>query len=97
MQKSGRSWDGFIEDGATIKDIDTTAIKKFQKLAVKRIPLIAGEKSAQAILLKLNLQERGKLRRAALLLFGKDPKKILHERLHQDRQVCKRYRHHQHG
>jgi ATP-dependent DNA helicase RecG len=76
MQKSGRSWDGFIEKSATLKDIDTAAINKFRKLAAKKIPLIAGEKSVQAILLKLNLLERGKLRRAALLLFGKNPKKF---------------------
>ena len=76
LAKSGRSWDVFNEDNATLKDIDTAAIKKFQKLAAERIPLIAGEKSVKAILHKLNLLEKGKLRRAALLLFGKDPKKF---------------------
>ncbi len=76
MQKSGRSWDGFIEDGATLKDIDPAAINKFRKLAAKKIPQIAGEKSVQAILQKLNLLEKGKLRRAAILLFGKNPKKF---------------------
>jgi len=76
MQKSGRSWDGFIEEGATLKDIDPAAINKFRKLAVKKIPQIASEKSAQAILQKLNLLENGKLRRAAILLFGKNPKKF---------------------
>ncbi len=76
MQKSGRTWDGFIEEGATLKDIDTAAINKFRKLAVKKIPQIAGEKSVQAILQKLNLLEKGKLRRAAVLLFGKNPKKF---------------------
>lgn len=76
MQKSGRSWDGFIEEGATLKDIDPAAINKFRKLAVKKIPQIAGEKSVQAILQKLNLLEKGKLRRAAILLFGKNPKKF---------------------
>ncbi|MFH1287193.1 MAG: ATP-binding protein [bacterium] len=38
MKKSGRSWDGFIEDRATLKDIDTTAINKFKKLAVNESP-----------------------------------------------------------
>ena len=76
MSKSGRSWDGFIEDNATLKDIDVAAIKKFRALATKRIPLIAGEKSVKAILHKLNLLEKSKMRRAALLLFGKDPKKF---------------------
>jgi ATP-dependent DNA helicase RecG len=76
MQKSGRSWDGFIEEGATLKDIDTAAINKFRKLAAKKIPQIAAEKNIQAILQKLNLLEKGKLRRAAVLLFGKNPKKF---------------------
>lgn len=76
MQKSGRSWDGFIEEGATLKDIDPSAINKFRKLAAKKIPQIAAEKSVQAILQKLNLLEKGKLRRAAVLLFGKNPKKF---------------------
>ncbi len=76
MQKSGRTWDGYIEEGATLKDIDTAAINKFRKLAVKKIPQIAGEKSIQAILQKLNLLEKGKLRRAAILLFGKNPKEF---------------------
>ena len=76
LAKSGRSWDVFIEDNATLKDIDTAAINRFRKLASKRIPLIAGEKSVKAILHKLNLLEKGKLRRAALLLFGNNPKKF---------------------
>jgi ATP-dependent DNA helicase RecG len=76
MRKSGRSWDGFIEEGATLKDIDTSAINKFRKLAAKKIPQIAAEKNVQAILQKLNLLEKGKLRRAAVLLFGKNPKKF---------------------
>ena len=38
--------------------------------------MIAKEKSTRAVLQKLNLMEEGKLRRAALLLFGKDPKKF---------------------
>src|SRR3990172_4702448 len=76
LERSGRSWDGFIEKSATLKDIDTAAIKKFSRLAAKRIPHIEGEKTVQAILHKLNLLEKGKLRRAALLLFGKNPKKF---------------------
>jgi len=35
-----------------------------------------GEKSAKAVLHKLNLLVKGKLRRAAILLFGKNPKKF---------------------
>jgi len=76
MRKTGRSWDDFIEERATIKDIDVTAVKNFQKLAAKKIPQIVKEKSIPAILQKLNLLEKSKLRRAAILLFGKNPKKF---------------------
>jgi ATP-dependent DNA helicase RecG len=76
MQKSGRSWDGFIEEGATLKDIDPAAIKKFRELAVAKIPQMTKEKSVEAILQKLNLLEKGRLRRAAVLLFGKNPKQF---------------------
>jgi len=76
MQKSGRSWDGFIEERATLKDIDPAAIKKFRELAVAKIPQITKEKSVEAILQKLNLLDKGKLRRAAVLLFGKNPKQF---------------------
>jgi len=76
IEKSGRSWDEFIEEDATLKDIDTVAINKFRKLASERIPFIKGEKTAQEVLNKLNLMENDKLRRAALLLFGKNPKKF---------------------
>lgn len=76
MQKSGRSWDGFIEGRATLKDIDPAAIKKFRELAVAKIPQITKEKSVEAILQKLNLLEKGRLRRAAVLLFGKNPKQF---------------------
>jgi len=96
MEKSGRSWDGFIEEDATLKDIDTAAINKFKKLAAKRILLIEGEKTVQAILHKLNLLEKGKLRRAALLLFSKDPKKFYMTAYVKIGQVCQRYRYYQH-
>lgn len=76
MQKSGRSWDGFIEERATLKDIDPAAIRKFRELAAAKIPQIVKEKSVEAILQKLNLLDKGKLCRAAVLLFGKNPKQF---------------------
>lgn len=76
MTKSGKSWDGFFEEGATLKDIDMPTIRTFKRLAVKRIPFIQGEKNMAVVLRKLNLIENGRLRRAAILLFGKDPKRF---------------------
>jgi len=76
MAKSGKTWDCFFEEGATLKDIDMPTIRTFKRLAAKRIPFIQGEKNPAVILKKLNLLENGRLRRAAILLFGKNPKRF---------------------
>lgn len=61
MLKSGRSWDGFIEERASLKDIDISTIKRFKTLAAKRLPFIQSEKTPAAILRKLNLWNAGGL------------------------------------
>lgn len=72
---SGISWDAVIESRASLKDIDTASVRQFQQLAKKRFPFIARERNTRLVLEKLNLIEKGKLRRAAILLFAKDPRK----------------------
>jgi len=74
--KSGKSWDEYIEERAAIEDINTKTIERFKHLAVKRLPYVMDEKESEKILQKLNLIEDGKLKRAAILLFGKNPKKF---------------------
>ena len=44
-------------------------------MSVKRLPLIRDENDYVKILQKLNLLENGKLTRAGILLFGKNPKR----------------------
>ncbi len=75
ISKSGRDWDGYIEEKATISDINIESIEKFKAIAVKRLPFVNEEKDYAKILEKLNLIEDGKLKRAAILLFGKNPQK----------------------
>jgi len=76
LEKSGQSWESMIEEGATLKDIDEKTILHFKELALKRFPIASKEKSTSNLLEKLGLLKKGKLTRAALLLFAKDPHKL---------------------
>ncbi|TCJ18135.1 DeoR family transcriptional regulator [Flaviaesturariibacter flavus] len=74
LRKTGKSWDDVIEPAASLTDIDENAIKKFVRDAKGsgRLPDLDGL-SLQELLEKLRLMEAGKVKRAALVLFGKDP------------------------
>lgn len=76
MRKVGKTWDEFIEERASLDDVNTGMIEKFKKLAEDRIPSIVSEKDHSVVLEKLNLLEDDKLKRAAVLLFGKNPQKF---------------------
>jgi len=76
LKKAGRTWEAEPEERATIGDIDIKTIEKFKKLAKNRIPSIVNETSQQ-VLTKLKLLNNSlKPNRAAILLFGKDPRKF---------------------
>jgi ATP-dependent DNA helicase RecG len=75
ISKADKDWDEFIEERFTADDIDVATIEKFKKLAVKRLPFVKEEKEPVRLLEKLNLMEDGKFKRAAALLFSKNPKK----------------------
>lgn len=77
LKKTGKSWDEVIEDLAIMDDIDDNAIRIFLADAVKsgRIPEVDGL-SKEEILDKLRLSEAGRLKRAAIILFGKDPNRF---------------------
>jgi ATP-dependent DNA helicase RecG len=75
ISKSGKGWDEYTEEKAIIEDINFETIEKFKQIAVKRLPFVKDEKEPEKILQKLNLIQDGKLKRAAILLFGKNPKK----------------------
>jgi len=73
IEKSGMTWDNVIEDNAGINDLDISTIDQFKKYAQERIPGISGETGIVTLFQKLKLMDNGKLKRAAILLFGKDP------------------------
>lgn len=66
--KSGKHWEEYIEENASIDDINIETIDKSKKIAVKRIPSVKDENDPLKILEKLNLIENGKLTRAGI--FG---------------------------
>jgi len=76
LRKTGKTWDDVIEPSATISDLDANAIDFFLKSAERsgRLPITEGL-ALPEFLEKLRLSEGGKLKRAAIILFGKDPGK----------------------
>lgn len=77
LKRTGKTWDDIPEQRASIKDIDESSIKQFLKDArtVKRIN-VEDNISISDLLEKLRLLEDGHLKRAAIVLFGKDPGKF---------------------
>ncbi|NCQ12206.1 MAG: transcriptional regulator, partial [Bacteroidetes bacterium] len=75
LKKAGKTWDDVIEPRAKFENIDISAIEAFKKGATssKRLPFIADEENIERILDNLLLLEDGKLKRSAILLFGKNP------------------------
>ncbi|GAG70599.1 unnamed protein product, partial [marine sediment metagenome] len=76
ISKSDRDWDEYVEEKSSIEDINIETIKRFKEIAVKRLPFIKEDKDNLKFLEKLNLLEDGKIKRAGILLFGKNPKKF---------------------
>jgi len=77
LRKSGKTWDDYIEDRATIDDIDPNSISFFLD-AVKKSGRLSetGGLTKIELLQKLRLAEGEKPKRAAIILFGKDPGKF---------------------
>ena len=79
LKKMGRSWDDVTIERATLGDIDRKAVDFFLDCGIKanRIPEEQRNKSTKDVLTSLHLiDEEGRLKNAALLLFGKDPLKF---------------------
>lgn len=74
LRKAGKSWDDVIEPSATLQDISEEGIAAFKRGATgsKRLPSAADD-TARELLENLRLMKDGRLKRAAVLLFGKDP------------------------
>lgn len=78
LKKMGRSWDDISNEYATINDLDRSAIDYFLRKGIKagRINEEEANASTRTVLENLNLvNEDGKLKNAALLLFAKKPQR----------------------
>lgn len=77
LKKAGKTWDDIVEERASMDDIDLLSIDMFLSDAkeIDRLPDVSGL-SHEEMLDKLRLTENGKLKRAALILFGKDPNRF---------------------
>lgn len=79
LRKMGHSWDDIENERATLDDIDRQAIDFFLRKAVDagRMPVDSLNETTEKVLSNLNLiGGEGKLRNAALFLFGKNPAKF---------------------
>jgi ATP-dependent DNA helicase RecG len=77
LRKSGKTWDDVIETRATFDDIDEKTLKTFLAASESagRLPENRGL-SLPELFEKLRLTENGKIKRAAIILFGKAPAKF---------------------
>lgn len=77
LKKAGKTWDDVIEEGVSLADIDELSVHQFLKDGdlSGRIPDISGL-SVLEILEKLRVVKDGKFKRAAIILFGKDPNRF---------------------
>jgi ATP-dependent DNA helicase RecG len=77
LKKSSKTWDDVIEPRARFDDIDNKAVNTFFKASENagRLPENNGL-SVPERFEKLRLTENGQLKRAAIILFGKDPAKF---------------------
>lgn len=76
LARSGRSWDAQIISDASMDDLDESAIGRFKVLSDKRLPFVSQTEGPLDLLGKLNLVTDGWLKRAAILLFGREPRKF---------------------
>ncbi len=77
LKKSGKTWDDVIEPRAKFEDIDEKSVATFLKAAENAGRLPENDELALPELFeKLRLTENGQLKRAAIILFGKDPGKF---------------------
>jgi ATP-dependent DNA helicase RecG len=77
LKKSGKTWDDVVESRASFDDIDQKTVSTFLKASENAGRLPENEGLALPDLFeKLRLTENGQLKRAALVLFGKEPGKF---------------------
>ena len=79
MKKLGLTWDDVVSERATLDDIDPEAVMYFQRMSVAHNRMAAESitDDIAVVLDNLNLLDDGKLKNAAILLFGKNPGKFV--------------------
>ena len=77
LKRSGLTWDEVTEPRATFDDIDEKAFKAYLVMSKEkdRLPDVEGL-TMEEIFDKLRLTQNGELTRAAIILFGKDPRRF---------------------
>ena len=77
LKRSGLTWDEVTEPRATFADIDEKAFKAYLVMSKEkdRLPDVEGL-TIEEIFDKLRLTKNGELTRAAIILFGKDPRRF---------------------
>ena len=77
LKRSGLNWDEVVEPRATFADIDDKSFKAYLVMAKEkdRLPDVEGL-TLEEIFDKLRLSKNGKLTRAAIILFGNDPRRF---------------------
>ncbi len=75
LRKSGKTWDDVVEPRATLVDIDEKTVERFKTDAARagRLPADDDDLPLAEFLDKLRLLENRQLKRAGIVLFGKDP------------------------
>lgn len=79
LKKMGRTWDDLSLPTVSINELSKDAVSSFLDFAIKcgRVPTEADRQDNAMLLKNLRLvTEKGELKNAALLLFGKDPMKF---------------------
>ncbi|MDR3138019.1 MAG: putative DNA binding domain-containing protein [Tannerellaceae bacterium] len=74
LKRAGLTWDEVIEPKATFGDIDEETFRLYLQMAKEkgRMPNTEGL-TIEQLFEKLRLSENGQLKRAAIIMFGKDP------------------------
>lgn len=76
ISKFGKTWDALPSD-ANFEDVDMSTVNLFKTLARKRIPSVSNIESVEKVFTNLELMtEDGKITRAGLLLFGREPHRL---------------------
>ena len=78
MDSRNLTWDTTILDGPTLKDVDSTAVRRFLELAnAERRWSVSSKTPAEKVLSQLGLCQGKRLKVAGVLLFGRNPQQYM--------------------